>query len=287
MTASKILRKIPVVGLGRAVMPVPGGSIQQIPLVSAHKHKHQASQTLQTKQVDLVLAEVSMGTFASGQQAEENRKKGVAAVDFSGAQEQAKRDGYRDGMAQAQHQIEAEVEKRTRLLQQRFDEQSQRQLAAHHQALARLDSLLTSIDRAAPAQFSALETQVLELAFAALCRILGPQVSEESGNEKARANLLAALIQQGMAQLRGQALFKVRLHPADQQALGNDVSVQSLLQRHGTVTLQADASLAPLSPRLHTELGQLDIGLLTQLDRLRQAWQQVDGLSIPMSSQVG
>jgi flagellar biosynthesis/type III secretory pathway protein FliH len=131
---------------------------------------------------------------------------------------------------------------------------------------------LQTIQKALPERFMALERQAVELAYEALCRVCGPQSEQASGSD--RAGLLVDLVRQGIAQLRGHALIGLRLGTADHAAFVNSEASKVLLDRYPELRVSLDPSLEPLGCMVESDHGQLDVGLSTQLSRLRELWAQ-------------
>lgn len=118
----------------------------------------------------------------------------------------------------------------------------------------------------------ALERQAVELAFEALCRVCGPQSEQADGSD--RAGLLVDLVRQGIGQLRGHALIGLRLATSDYSAFIESETSKALLQRYPELRVSVDSSLEPLGCIVESDHGQLDVGLATQLSRLRELWAQ-------------
>lgn len=178
-------------------------------------------------------------------------------------------EGLRQGLADAQARIEKELETRWQAAQARLDDAAERQAAQLQQRLDTLDAL----HEALPERFVALERQAIELAFEALCRVCGPQPD--------RGGLLADLVRHSIDQLRNQALTNVRLQPDDHAAFAASPVGAALIDRYTEVRWLADPSVAPGGCRIETDHGQLDAGLLTQLDRLRELWSAAAHSSSP------
>jgi flagellar assembly protein FliH len=106
-----------------------------------------------------------------------------------------------------------------------------------------------------------LEQQAVELAYEALCKVLGQQ--------QHRAAVLADLVRNSIAELRGRVGVSVHLHPADLRVLQADEQAKTRL---AGVHCIADPSLDRASCVVETPRGRIDAGLLTQVERLRQLW---------------
>ena len=92
------------------------------------------------------------------------------------------------------------------------------------QLQARVTSALTALERGHQQALSKLQTRVGEIAFAALCRLVG-----EEGRSPA---FIMSMVENLCAQLRGDTIATVRLHSRDIRALGEllqpPVSIQAL-----------------------------------------------------------
>jgi flagellar assembly protein FliH len=181
-------------------------------------------------------------------------------------------EGLRRGLAEADARIEKELESRWNSYKQQFEQAERRRSEEHGQRVGALDATLQTIQKALPERFMALERQAVELAYEALCRVCGPQSEQASGSD--RAGLLVDLVRQGIAQLRGHALIGLRLGTADHAAFVNSEASKVLLDRYPELRVSLDPSLEPLGCMVESDHGQLDVGLSTQLSRLRELWAQ-------------
>lgn len=187
-------------------------------------------------------------------------------------------EGLRRGMAEASTRIEKELETRWQAHKQQFEQAERRRGDEHTQRLGALDAALKTIQKALPERFMALERQAVELAFEALCRVCGPQSEQADGAD--RAGLLVDLVRQGIGQLRGHALIGLRLASSDYTAFMESEPSKALLERYPELRVTVDPSLEPLGCIVESDHGQLDVGLSTQLSRLRELWAQAgDGLT--------
>jgi flagellar biosynthesis/type III secretory pathway protein FliH len=196
-------------------------------------------------------------------------------------------EGLRQGLADAQALIEREIETRWQAGKSQIEQAEKRQAEEHAQRLAALDALLQTAHKALPERFLALERQAIELAYEALCRVCGPHAEQTAGLD--RAGLLADLLRQGVHQLRGQPWLAVRLHPRDHGALLHSEAGRSLFGQHPQLRIQVDPTLEPLGPVIESDHGQLDVGLATQLARLRELWLQAgegDAADLPQGGPV-
>lgn len=184
--------------------------------------------------------------------------------------EAARQRGLQQGLDDAQARIEQEVQARWQRLNAQCEQTERQRRETHEQRMAVLDNLLASLERAIPDRLLSLEQQAIGLAYEALCKVCGPQIEQAPFGD--RAGLMADLIRQGVAQLRGHALLVVRLHPQDHAVFVASESGSAFAVRHPHVDLRADAAVEPLGVLLDTGHGHLDAGLTRQLDRLRALW---------------
>lgn len=183
-------------------------------------------------------------------------------------------EGLRQGLADAQARLEREIDGRWQTQRLQAEQAEKRRSEEHAQRLAALDNLLQTVQKALPERFLALERGAIELAYEALCRVCGPHAEQQASPD--RAGLLADILRQGVYQLRGQPWLGVRLHPRDHAALMASEPGRTLLARHPEVRIQPDASLEPLAAVIESDHGQLDVGLGTQLTRLKDLWAAAD-----------
>lgn len=176
--------------------------------------------------------------------------------------------GFREGHAEASRRCNEQL----KLDQQRVREEAerlQRQLSerAQHEAQLMAD-LQRSVAQAVAHRLDTLEPQAIELAFTALCKVLGPETD--------RASLLSGLIRQAMAQMRSAKPVTIRLHPASLALIESRRT--KLTDEAGSTDIEwiADASLPPAGCTLVGDQGQLDASLQTQLDSLRALWSAAD-----------
>jgi flagellar biosynthesis/type III secretory pathway protein FliH len=187
-------------------------------------------------------------------------------------------EGLKQGLTDAQTRIEHEIETRWQAQKTQWEQAERCRIEEHQQRLGALDAVLQTLQNGMPERFMALERQVVELAYGALCRVCGPHT--EQSQPGGRAGLLADLLRQGMQHLRGHAWLGVRLNARDHTALMASETGRALAERHPQVRFAIDAALEPLSVLVETDHGQLDVSLLTQLARLRDLWARADDAGV-------
>ena len=141
-----------------------------------------------------------------------------------------------------------------------------RQLAAQDRAAARdelraqVDAAIAALGRAHTEALARLESCVGEVAFAAVCRLVG----EKAGTFE----FVSGLVAQACAQLRAETRATARLHPRDVELLrgadeGGELRVQAI-----DLTLVPDDTLPLGGCVLEAASGRFDGGLEQQLRRL-------------------
>jgi flagellar assembly protein FliH len=137
-------------------------------------------------------------------------------------------------------------------------------LAEYSQRIERLDAVLAELTDEVPRRLEACEEDVVALAFAAVCKIVGRAAITPKG---ARGAVLAAL-----DQLRTRPLVALRVHPNDLALLRGDDRIADMIALHGAaqgLEWRADERVKLGGCVLETAGGTLDARLETQLDSLR------------------
>jgi flagellar assembly protein FliH len=172
--------------------------------------------------------------------------------------------GYSDGHAQASRRCEEQLNLARKSLREEA-ERLQRQLSERAQQEAQLIAALHhSVSQAVATRLDVLEPQAIELAFTALCKVLGP--------DSDRASLLSGLIRQAMAQMRSAKPLAVKLNPASLALIESRRAHAAEEAARAGVEWIADATLPPTGCTLVSEQGQLDAALQTQLAKLSALW---------------
>jgi flagellar assembly protein FliH len=174
--------------------------------------------------------------------------------------------------AELREQLKAECEREHR---RAYDEGYATGLAAARAAatdeLARIqqqwstqtEDALSLLERAHQAALSRIETSVGEVAFAALCRLVGREIASET--------FVIALVKQACAQLRADTAVTMKVHPRDMQRLSDLLADGESRLQSLALKLAADESLALGGCVIETAGGQYDGGLENQLRRLHDA----------------
>ena len=161
--------------------------------------------------------------------------------------------GYRDGLRQARAEVEsAAAQARAELERQTRDavDEAKQALRAEQERLAMVaDALSTALEE----DRRWAESAAVEMAYAALLRVLGDRAAEHS--------LVAALCEQGRREL-GSEVVSVRVAQADAAALQAQVA---------GVAVVSDASLSAGSCVLESRRGRFDAGLDARTQQLRHA----------------
>jgi len=201
---------------------------------------------------------------AAAQAAFSQAVKEAQARGFSQGHEEGREAGLQQGLADAQARFDEAVREAVQQVETRAAREREAQAQAHTACLQRFDSVLQELQDAVKARCDTLEVDAVALAYAATCRIVG--------DISVQADAVAALVQHAIAQLRGGVLLRVRLRPADLQAMRDDDAGQALIARHPAVQWVADAQLQAAGCVLDTDHGSLDARLDAQLERLRALW---------------
>jgi flagellar assembly protein FliH len=135
------------------------------------------------------------------------------------------------------------------------------ELAQHREKLVlQARGALAALAQAHEAVLTRFESSVGEVAFAAVCRLLGRELSSRS--------LVMELIEQTCSVLRNETFATARLHPRDIEML-RELTVGDELQVHGLkLNLVPDESLRLGSCIIESASGRFDGGLESQLRRL-------------------
>jgi flagellar assembly protein FliH len=130
----------------------------------------------------------------------------------------------------------------------------------NEQLKAKLDDALTAMEQAHHAVLAKLESSVGEVAFAAVCRLVGHKAASQT--------FVMGLIEHTCAELRADAIATARLHPRDVHTLRD--LLQDYELRVGGLGLKvlADESVALGGCVIEAGSGHYDGGLESQLRRL-------------------
>lgn len=128
--------------------------------------------------------------------------------------------------------------------------------------LVRIRSLAGNLQQALSSQFQGVEDVMVEIAFAAICKILGQTAFTQEG--------IRSLVRQASADMLRLERIVVRLHPADLAALRSSALLDSVLSNASQISWLADNGVQMGGCLLETERGDLDARLETQIARLRE-----------------
>jgi flagellar biosynthesis/type III secretory pathway protein FliH len=205
-------------------------------------------------------------TSIAAQASEPVRAGGEAAHDAAKAEGYAA--GYREGHAEAARRCEEQLNLARHSVREDA-ERLQRQLSERAQQEAQLIAeLQRSVMQAVAQRLDALEPGAIELAFTALCKVLGPDTD--------RASLLSGLIRQAMTQMRSAKPVMIQLNPASLALIESRCAKLAEESACPSVEWIADATLPLAGCTLASDQGQLDAALQTQLDSLRALWSVAD-----------
>lgn len=189
------------------------------------------------------VVEAPADTFDSAGQLEQERCRVL---------EVARRDGYTEGMARAEKEIEAASELARQKIEQAQSAESKRLATAHR----RMAELLQGISQAAADAESTTATSVAEIAYATVVRFLG-----ETGADGAL-----------LKQVCRQALEEYRQRPVVLRVPVDDVPMLRELSTDASISIEGDARLVPGQCRLQTRKGDYDTGLEVRLDAIKLAF---------------
>ncbi len=164
----------------------------------------------------------------------------VQQAELDALREQARREGYAEGRARAEHELRHAMDAEAQHCRRGID--------AMHAELSR--------------KLQALEPLAVAVGYEALARVLGRAYADGSGIEHAVRRLLD--------ETAGALNLRVQLPPAQLQR------VQAAFAQHGAPAspawqFEADAALGEHECRIVSERGQLETSLALQLDAVRDA----------------
>lgn len=172
-------------------------------------------------------------------------------------------EGMKQGLAEAEQRIRDAIGAHEHRLTEQFEAAQVKRGEEAMQRLAVLDGVMQAFLRAHETQRREMEDDAVALALTALTKVLGA----ETGREQ----VLAGLVQQGLSHLQS-AGHRIRLHPMDLQLLASGADGRDLLARHPSLQWIADPSLERGSCHIDADRGTLDVGLTSQLARIRDIW---------------
>jgi flagellar assembly protein FliH len=190
---------------------------------------------------------------------------------LSAAFDQAREDGLRQGLQDAQAQFEQALRAKVRELEDATARHAADVQARLESEQRRLAMLATSFGAAVDRRLDLLEEDAIQLAYSAVCRILGEQRGTREG--------VLRLVHAAISQLRGRRLLRVRLHPADLQSL--HVAGDESKARWPQVDWIGDDAVEAGGCLLDTDAGTLDARLETQLAELLDLWSRKPGTEAP------
>jgi flagellar assembly protein FliH len=129
--------------------------------------------------------------------------------------------------------------------------------------LSRIRSIAGKLQGALDAGIEGLEDVAVEIAFEAVCKMLGSAAVSREG--------MRALVQEAAGRVAGAERVTVRLHPGDMAALQTAGALDTVLAPQQSVHWAADKSIALGGCLIETDGGTLDARLETQVERLRAA----------------
>ena len=151
-------------------------------------------------------------------------------------------DGYADGLTEVRAAAEQDLAQ------------------IHEQLKVKVESALSALEQAHEAALTNLQTSVGEVAFAAVCRLVG----QKAGSQE----FVLDLVEHTCAQLRGDVMATARLHPRDIHTLRELLQDRELRVRSLELKVVPDESIELGGCVIEAASGQYDGGLESQLRRL-------------------
>ena len=133
--------------------------------------------------------------------------------------------------------------------------------------VARLASIVTSLDQARFNIVSEAEDAIVEVVYAAVCRIVGETAATRDG--------VIAMINQVLASFRERDQLVVNLHPQDLALIQRSFAALEVAPIDPQVRLRADPAVKCGGCIVESAAGSLDARLDTQLSRLCEVLSQV------------
>jgi len=140
------------------------------------------------------------------------------------------------------------------------EEDAQRAVA---QKTEQLVALIKSIGEAKQQTLDASEDMLVEIAFAAVCRIMGATAVTRDA--------VIGMVREASAHCRDRNAWKVHLNPQDYELLQQATDASGQLPCDGRVVLERSSSVQLGGCMIESETGMLDARLEVQMERLRDA----------------
>lgn len=174
--------------------------------------------------------------------------------------QRAREEGLRDGLREAQLRVDEAIRQQVQHLQDRAQAQAQTLQQAHAAELGRMSSIAKHLETALETRLQSVEADAIELAFAAVCQILGDCAATQ--------DTVSTAVRRALLQVTSGKVHRVRLNPADHALLQGG----ALTAEHPTVEWLPDAAVTPGGCLLESTQGTLDTRLDRQLERLKTLW---------------
>lgn len=140
-------------------------------------------------------------------------------------------------------------------------EEDARKAAA--QKVEQLAELIRSVSEAKQQTIDASEDMLVEIAFAAVCRVMGATVITRDA--------VTGMVKEASAHCRDRNALKVHLHPQDWELLQQSADASWQLPFDGRVVLERSSSIKFGGCMIESDAGMLDARLEVQMERLRDA----------------
>ncbi|QPF74676.1 hypothetical protein G8A07_18290 [Roseateles sp. DAIF2] len=179
---------------------------------------------------------------------------------------EAERAGYQQGLANGRKEAQQELAREKDALARQAEAHEAERQRSMSSVLAQLEQQLEAVREEQRLDRERLLARSVELAFEGVCLLLG--------RKEGRREMLLQLIGAALDRWTGAALPMLRIGEDDHALLLGDAPeprLQALLAR---VTLVVDRSMASMKAHLEDDEGGVDIGMETQLQALRNIWNE-------------
>jgi flagellar assembly protein FliH len=131
------------------------------------------------------------------------------------------------------------------------------------QQIERLLDLIRSVDEAKRNAIDAQEDLLVEIVFAAVCRIMGDAATTREG--------ILGIVREAASHCSDRDRLMVRLNPQDWELMQQSADDRQALELDGRIVLERDLSIKAGGCVIESEAGTLDARLDTQLESMRNA----------------
>lgn len=179
---------------------------------------------------------------------------------------EAERAGYQQGLANGRKEAQQELSREKEALALQAEAHEAERQKSMFELLARLEKQLEVVREEQRLDRERLLARSVELAFEGVCLLLG--------RKEGQREILLQLIGAALDRWTGAALPLLRIGVDDHALLQGDAPDPRLRALLARVTLVVDPSMASMKAHLEDEEGGVDIGMETQLQALRNIWNE-------------